>query len=162
MHDLIADGNSIVLVDHDTQILRDADYMVELGPGAGSNGGKIIAQGSITSIEHNPDSKIGPFLSGKEELRLRPMISAGDIFDNGCIHIKTSPVHTVKPLDIKIPKGRLTVVTGVSGSGKTTMVLESIVPGLQSQLDTAPLSCSLSRCSRNKTCKTYRLYTDRS
>ena len=139
MHDLIADGNSIVLVDHDTQILRDADYMVELGPGAGSNGGKIIAQGSITSIEHNPDSKIGSFLSGKEELRLRPMISAGDIFDNGCIHIKTSPVHTVKPLDIKIPKGRLTVVTGVSGSGKTTMVLESIVPGLQSQLDTTPL-----------------------
>lgn len=135
MHDLISDGNSIVLVDHDTQILRDADWLVELGPGAGAKGGRIIAEGTISEIEHNPESKIGPFLSGEDEQRLRPEIAAGQIFENGSIDIKTSAIHTVKPLDIKIPKGRLTVVTGVSGSGKTTMVLESVVPGLQAKLD---------------------------
>ncbi|MBD5357970.1 MAG: excinuclease ABC subunit UvrA [Bacteroides sp.] len=134
MHDLIADGNSIVLVDHDTQILRDADWLVELGPGAGANGGKIIAEGTIKEIEKNPDSKIGSFLSGDDEQRLRPVIDADKVFEEGCIEMETSGIHTVKPLDIKIPKGKLTVVTGVSGSGKTTMVLESLVPGLQAAI----------------------------
>lgn len=135
MHDLIDDGNSIVLVDHDTQILRDADWIVELGPGAGANGGNIIAQGTVEEIEHDRVSKIGPFLSGEEELRIRPVPDAATLFDEGTIEVSTSAIHTVRPLEIKIPKGRLTVVTGVSGSGKTTMVLESIVPGLQAQLD---------------------------
>ena len=135
MHDLINDGNSIVLVDHDTQILRDADWMVELGPGAGANGGKIIAEGTIDEIEHDPASKIGVFLSGDDEKRIRPAVSPDEIFDEGSIEISTSSIHTVKPLNIKIPKGKLTVVTGVSGSGKTTMVLESVIPGLQSMLD---------------------------
>lgn len=134
MHDLIDDGNSIVLVDHDTQILRDADWLVELGPGAGANGGRIIAEGTIKEIEQNPDSKIGCFLSGDDEQRLRPIVSPEKIFDEGCIEMKTDGIHTVKPLYIKIPKGRLTVVTGVSGSGKTTMVLESLVPGLQAAI----------------------------
>ena len=135
MHDLINDGNSIVLVDHDTQILRDADWMVELGPGAGANGGKIIAEGTIDEIEHDPASKIGVFLSGADEKRIRPTVSPDEIFDEGSIEISTSSIHTVKPLNIQIPKGKLTVVTGVSGSGKTTMVLESVIPGLQSMLD---------------------------
>ncbi|MDE6238939.1 MAG: ATP-binding cassette domain-containing protein [Muribaculaceae bacterium] len=135
MRDLISDGNSIVLVDHDTQILRDANWLVELGPGAGAKGGKIIAEGTIAEVEQNPESKIAPFLSGAEELRVRPEVPADKIFDEGCIAVKTSAIHTVKPLDIKIPKGRLTVVTGVSGSGKTTMVLESVVPGLQAKLE---------------------------
>lgn len=135
MRDLISDGNSIVLVDHDTQILRDANWLVELGPGAGAKGGKIIAEGTIAEVEQNPESKIAPFLSGVEELRVRPEVPADKIFDEGCISVKTSAIHTVKPLDIKIPKGRLTVVTGVSGSGKTTMVLESVVPGLQAKLE---------------------------
>lgn len=135
MHDLIADGNSIVLVDHDTQILRDADWMVEMGPGAGSNGGKVVAEGTISQIENNPDSKIGEFLSGKGEQRIRPEISADKIFDEGSITMVTSKIHTVKPLEINVPKGRLTVVTGVSGSGKTTMVLESLVPGLQAAVE---------------------------
>lgn len=135
MRDLISDGNSIVLVDHDTQILRDANWLVELGPGAGAKGGKIIAEGTIAEVEQNPESKIAPFLSGVEELRVRPEVQADKIFDEGCIAVKTSAIHTVKPLDIKIPKGRLTVVTGVSGSGKTTMVLESVVPGLQAKLE---------------------------
>ena len=135
MRDLISDGNSIVLVDHDTQILRDANWLVELGPGAGAKGGEIIAEGTIAEVEQNPESKIAPFLSGVEELRVRPEIPADKIFEEGCISVKTSAIHTVKPLDIKIPKGRLTVVTGVSGSGKTTMVLESVVPGLQAKLE---------------------------
>ena len=135
MRDLISDGNSIVLVDHDTQILRDANWLVELGPGAGAKGGKIIAEGTIAEVEQNPESKIAPFLSGVEELRVRPEVQADKIFEEGCIAVKTSAIHTVKPLDIKIPKGRLTVVTGVSGSGKTTMVLESVVPGLQAKLE---------------------------
>lgn len=139
MHDLIDDGNSIVLVDHDTQILRDADWLIELGPGAGANGGRIIAEGTIAQVEENPASKIGSFLSGKDEQRLRPAIPADKIFENGTIEVVTEAIHTVKPLEIKVPKGRLTVVTGVSGSGKTTMVLESIVPGLQAQLDDKPL-----------------------
>ncbi|MDE7190830.1 MAG: excinuclease ABC subunit UvrA, partial [Muribaculaceae bacterium] len=124
MQDLIDDGNSIILVDHDTQILRDTGWLVELGPGAGADGGRIIAEGTIKEIEQNPDSKIAPFLSGEEEQRLRPIVAADKIFDEGCIEMTTSAIHTVRPLDIKIPKGRLTVVTGVSGSGKTTMVLE--------------------------------------
>ncbi|MDE6368622.1 MAG: ATP-binding cassette domain-containing protein [Muribaculaceae bacterium] len=135
MHDLISDGNSIVLVDHDTQILSDADWLVELGPGAGAKGGSIIAEGTISEIEKNPKSKIGPFLSGDGQQSLRPDIAAAQIFEYGSIDIQTSAIHTVKPLDIKIPKGRLTVVTGVSGSGKTTMVLESVVPGLQAKLN---------------------------
>ena len=139
MNDLIADGNSIVLVDHDTQILRDADWMVELGPGAGANGGRIIAEGTIQEIEHNPDSKIGEFLSGKGERRFRPEVASNELFEEGEIRMKTKKIHTVKPLEINIPKGRLTVVTGVSGSGKTTMVLESLVPALQASVEDKPL-----------------------
>ena len=135
MHALIADGNSIVLVDHDTQILRDADWLVELGPGAGANGGRIIAQGTIAEIEKDSASEIGPFLSGEDERRIRPVIPVADIFADGCIEMTTGAIHTVKPLDVKIPKGRLTVVTGVSGSGKTTMVLESVIPGLEAMLE---------------------------
>lgn len=135
MEDLIADGNSIVLVDHDTQILRDADWMVELGPGAGANGGRIIAEGTIEQIEHNPDSKIGMFLTGEGESRLRPEIVAENMFDEGRVTMSTAAIHTVKPLEVSVPKGRLTVVTGVSGSGKTTMVLESLVPALQAVIE---------------------------
>ncbi|MDE7472386.1 MAG: excinuclease ABC subunit UvrA [Muribaculaceae bacterium] len=139
MHDLIDDGNSIVLVDHDTQILREADRIVELGPGAGANGGHIIAEGTIAEVEKDPASRIGMFLSGNEERRVRPVILPDAIFDEGTIEMTTSAIHTVKPLDVKIPKGRLTVVTGVSGSGKTTMVLDSLVPGLAALLDSGTM-----------------------
>ena len=143
MRDLIDDGNSIVLVDHDTQILRDADWIVEMGPGAGANGGRIIAEGTISEIEHDPSSKIGVFLTGEAERRQRPVIAPGEIFDAGVIEMKTTGIHTVKPLEVRIPKGRLTVVTGVSGSGKTTMVLESLVPGLQAAVEGRALPAHL-------------------
>ena len=134
MHDLVADGNSVILVDHDTQILKEADWIVEMGPEAGAKGGHVIAQGTVPSIEANPVSQIGPFLSGKAETMLRPRTAKTELFAKGCIHLSTAQIHTVKPLEIDLPKGRLTVVTGVSGSGKTTMVLESLVPALEARI----------------------------
>ena len=131
MQDLIADGNSVILVDHDIQILAESDWIIEMGPEAGAGGGHVIAEGSIPEIVANPASMIGPFLSGKADSRIRCQAAETDLFSLGKIHLSTAQIHTVKPLETDIPKGRLTVVTGVSGSGKTTMVLESLVPGLQ-------------------------------
>ena len=133
MHDLVADGNSVILVDHDTQILKEADWIVEMEPEAGAKGGRVIAQGTVSAIESDPASQIAPFLSGKAETKLRRCAAAEELFANGAIHLSTSQIHTVKPLEADIPKGRLTVVTGVSGSGKTTMVLESLVPALEAK-----------------------------
>ena len=139
MHDLVADGNSVILVDHDTQILKEADWIVEMGPEAGAKGGHVIAQGTIPAIEANPASQIGPFLSGSAETKMRNCATKEALFENGTIHLSTAQIHTVRPLEVDIPKGRLTVVTGVSGSGKTTMVLESLVPALEAAISGAPL-----------------------
>lgn len=127
MHDLIDDGNSIVLVDHDTQVLEVSDWIIEMGPEAGTQGGYVIAKGSVDDICVNPNSKIGPFLQGK----IGEYKQCMDVFSNGIIEMTTKQIHTVKPLHVQIPKGKLTVVTGVSGSGKTTMVLESLIPAIQ-------------------------------
>ena len=135
MHDLVADGNSVILVDHDTQILKEADWIVEMGPEAGAKGGHVIAQGTIPEIENDPASQIGAFLAGRAETKLRSCAAKEELFANGTIHLSTSQIHTVKPLEVDIPKGRLTVVTGVSGSGKTTMVLESLVPALAAKIE---------------------------
>ena len=135
MHDLVSDGNSVILVDHDTQILKEADRIVEMGPEAGANGGHVIAQGTIADVEANPASQIGPFISGKAETKLRSCAAKEEMFVNGNIHLSTSQIHTVKPLEVDIPKGRLTVVTGVSGSGKTTLVLESLIPALDANIN---------------------------
>lgn len=134
MHDLVADGNSVILVDHDTQILKEADWIIEMGPEAGAGGGHVIAEGTVPAIEENSASQIGRFLSGKADTLIRRRAARDRIFENGAIHLSTSQIHTVRPLDTDIPKGRLTVVTGVSGSGKTTMVLESLVPALEAAI----------------------------
>ena len=134
MHDLVADGNSVILVDHDTQILKEADWVIEMGPEAGAKGGYVIAEGTVPDIKENPASQIGPFLSGKAETVMRQCAERDRIFENGTIHLSALQIHTVKPLEADIPKGRLTVVTGVSGSGKTTMVLESLVPALEASI----------------------------
>ena len=139
MHDLVADGNSVILVDHDTQILKEADWIIEMGPEAGAKGGHIIAQGDIPSIEKDPASQIGPFLSGAARSRLRSCAEKESLFENGTIHLSTNQIHTVKPLEVDIPKGRLTVVTGVSGSGKTTMILESLIPALEAEISGSTL-----------------------
>lgn len=131
MHDLIADGNSIILVDHDTQILSEADWIIEMGPGAGADGGQVIAEGSPAALTENVQSKIGQFLK-EGYITGSPADQVGtELFDAGCINLSTDATHTVKPLNVSIPKGKLTVVTGVSGSGKTTLILESLVPALE-------------------------------
>ena len=129
MHDLVADGNSVVLVDHDTQILKEAGWLIEMGPEAGAKGGQVIAEGTVAEIAQNKNSKIGPFLKAKSSV-IRKQAAEEKMFAAGRIHLETGAIHTVKPLAVDIPKGRLTVVTGVSGSGKTTLILESLVPGL--------------------------------
>ena len=138
MHDLVEDGNSVVLVDHDTQVLAESDWIIEMGPEAGAGGGYVIAQGTVPEIEQDPESMIGPFL--------RPAAAAlpagagkSDLFAEGRIHLSTDAIHTVHPLEVDIPKGRLTVVTGVSGSGKTTLILESLVPALAASTAGHPL-----------------------
>ena len=129
MHDLVRDGNSVLLVDHDTQILKESDWLIEMGPGAGAEGGAVIAQGTVKSVEGNPNSVIGPYLSGAAAVDECLKRAAADSED--LIRMETGSIHTVKPLSVRIPKHQLTVITGVSGSGKTTMVLESLIPGLE-------------------------------
>lgn len=138
MDDLVADGNSVVLVDHDTQILSYSDWIIEMGPSAGIDGGQVIAKGSVDDIKSNLESKIGPFLSGESSVAVKREIDDKHVFSNGAIYLETSSIHTVKPLTVKIPKGKLTVVTGVSGSGKTTLILESLIPALEAFIKHMP------------------------
>lgn len=145
MRDLLADGNSVVMVDHDTRILAAADWLVEMGPGAGADGGRIVAQGTLTEVEANPASLIGGFLSGAETVRVRERIPAADVFAHGSIELATEALHTVKPLEVAVPRGRLTAVTGVSSSGKTTLVLESLIPSLVANASGAKLPAHVKR-----------------
>lgn len=129
--DLMADGNSVVLVDHDVRVLRHADHIIEVGPGSGANGGTVIAQGTVGEVERDRNSRIAPFLSGERRIRVRDRATPGEVFAGGRIHLETNRVHTVRPLSVDVPVGRMVAVTGVSGSGKTTLVLECLVPALR-------------------------------
>ena len=131
MDDLLSDGNSVVVVDHEVGVLRHADHLIEMGPFSGAQGGKVIAQGCLEEVLANPQSRIAPFISGEKNVRVRKRVGKEHLFDKGELVLKTSKLHTVKPLEAHFPKGRLTLVTGVSGSGKTTLVLESLIPALQ-------------------------------
>ncbi len=131
MRDLVADGNSVVLVDHDTQILSEADWLIEMGPEAGTRGGEVLTEGCVADIASDPRSRIGRFLGDTGLGRLRPETAETDLFAAGSIRLVMEGIHTVKPLDVVFPRGRLSVVTGVSGSGKTTLILESLVPALR-------------------------------
>ena len=133
MHDLVADGNSVVVVDHDVRVLKAADHLIEMGPVAGAEGGHVIAQGTVGEVAATPSSRIAPFLADNVSARIRERVAEPQVFDLGRIRMTTSQLHTVKPLDVDIPRGRLVAVTGVSGSGKTTMVLESLIPALKAQ-----------------------------
>ena len=131
MDDLIAHGNSVVLVDHDTRVLKASDWLIEMGPGAGQHGGNVLAQGSLEDVAETPDSLIAGFLTGEEPVLIRKRTPSERMFEQGHIRISTAPLHTVHALNLDIPKGRLVAVTGVSGSGKTTLILESLIPALQ-------------------------------
>lgn len=139
MDDLLADGNSVVVVDHDVRVLRHADHIIEMGPGSGADGGRVIAQGSVAGVARTAGSRIGGFLSGERTVRTRGHVASDDVFANGAVRLETRPIHTVKALSVEIPRGRLTAVTGVSGSGKTTLVLESLVPALKAAGSGEPL-----------------------
>ncbi len=139
MDDLIADGNSVILVDHDTNILSKADWIIEMGPGAGAGGGNVIAQGTVRNIVQDPHSKIGPFLNPSSRIQVRTPVAQEHLFDLGTIRLSTDAIHTVRPLNVCFPKGRLTAVTGVSGSGKTTLILESLVPALNAAIHQTPM-----------------------
>ncbi len=132
--DLLEDGNSVVLVDHDVRVLRHADHLIEIGPGSGADGGRVIAEGTVREIEAAPATRIGPFLSGERHVRVRTRVQAAEVFAQGAIHLETGALHTVKPLKVAVPRGMLTAVTGVSGSGKTTLVLESLIPALRARI----------------------------
>lgn len=134
MEDLISDGNTVILVDHDTNVLNEADWLIELGPRAGAGGGRIIAQGSLEDVKNDPASRIAGFLTGKSVINVGNHIPAKEMFDLGTIHLSTSDIHTVKPIEVDFPKGRMIAVTGVSGSGKTTMILESLIPALEAEI----------------------------
>ncbi|MFG3340670.1 excinuclease ABC subunit UvrA [Glycomyces sp. NPDC048151] len=136
---LLADGNSVIVVDHDVQVLREADHLIEIGPGSGREGGTVVATGSARDLDRNPDSLIGGSISGRERVRGRQRAKARDVFDLGRIRIETGPLHTVHALELDVPRGRLTAVTGASGSGKTTLVLESLVPALRAHAAGEPL-----------------------
>ena len=137
--DLLADGNSVVMVDHDVRALRHADHIVEMGPGGGEAGGRVVAQGSVDEVARNPRSVIGPFLSGAACVRVRERAGEREMFSHGRIHLETGALHTVRPLAVDVPRGRLCAVTGVSGSGKTTLVLETLVPAVNAAASGATL-----------------------
>ena len=134
VRDLVSHGNSVVMVDHDARVLRAADWMIEMGPGAGTGGGRVVAEGAVDDIENNSASLIGSFLAGRESAAARERAARDEMFAKGRVALRTKPLHTVRALALEIPKGRLTVVTGVSGSGKTTLVLESLVPALKARI----------------------------
>ncbi len=139
MDDLLADGNSVVVVDHDVQVLEAVDWVIEIGPGSGAAGGRVIAQGAVSTIEEDPASRIGPYLSGKRSVQVRTRANEADMFEFGALKLETGPIHTVKELSVEIPEERLTAITGVSGSGKTTLILESLIPALESAFAGRPL-----------------------
>ena len=139
MRDLVADGNSILLVDHETEILKEADYIIEMGPEAGARGGTVIAEGTVKEIQKNKASLMGPFLAKTSKITMKTPSRGKEIFAEGRIHMETDAIHTVKPLNVDFPRGRFTVITGVSGSGKTTLILESLVPGLAARIEGKPL-----------------------
>lgn len=139
LRDLVARGNSVVVVDHDTRLVKAADWLIEMGPGAGEHGGRVVAQGPVAQVARHPASLIGPFLDGREKTLARQPAEAGRMFERGRIKLVTAPLHTVQGLSLELPKGRLIAVTGVSGSGKTTLVLESLVPALTAALAGAKL-----------------------
>ncbi|SJM61785.1 excinuclease ABC subunit A [Gulosibacter sp. 10] len=135
--DLLDEGNSVVMVDHDPLVLREARHLIEIGPGSGSEGGTVVATGTVAELDRNPDSRIGRYLTGREQARVRTAAPEAAMFEHGTIALRTAPVHTVHALDVAVPRGRLTVVTGVSGSGKSTLVLDSLVPALRAEDDRA-------------------------
>ena len=120
-------GNTLVVVEHDEDTMRAADYLIDIGPGAGENGGEVVAMGTPEEIEQHPDSIAGAYLSGKKAI---PVPAERRHEDHGTIEIKGAAENNLKNVDVTFPLGRFTAVTGVSGSGKSSLVNEILKKAL--------------------------------
>lgn len=126
---LVAQGNSLVVVDHNVDIVRAADHIIEIGPGSGDNGGQIIATGTPAQLAKNKNSLIGPYLNGTAELIARPIQPV----DTAKITIAVSEHYNLHDVKVDLPLNRLTAVTGFSGAGKTSLILDSLVPAIKAK-----------------------------
>ena len=126
---LVAQGNSLVVVDHNVDIVRAADHIIEIGPGSWDNGGQIIATGTPAQLAKNKNSLIGPYLNGTAELIARPIQPV----DTAKITIAVSEHYNLHDVKVDLPLNRLTAVTGFSGAGKTSLILDSLVPAIKAK-----------------------------
>ena len=128
--ELVDQGNSLVVVDHNVDIIKAADWIIEIGPGSGAQGGRILDQGTPTQIAQDPDSKIGPYLNGSADLLARPVVDAPADQE---ISFEVTEYYNLTDVAGRLPVNRLSAVTGFSGAGKTSLVLDSLVPAIKAQ-----------------------------
>lgn len=142
--ELVAQGNSLVVVDHNVDIIKEADWIIEIGPGSGEKGGEILTEGTPSQIADNPQSKIGPYLNGTAVLKSRPIANEPASQE---ITFEVKDYYNLKDIYGEIPVNRLTAITGFSGAGKTSLVLDSLVPAIHAQASGAKLPLQVSKLS---------------
>ena len=125
-------GNTLIVVEHDEDTMRECDYIVDIGPGAGVHGGQIVAQGTLDEILDNPNSITGQYLSGKKEIQIPEITREGN---GNFIEIVKANENNLKNINVKFPLGKFTCITGVSGSGKSTLINDILYKGIASKIN---------------------------